>query len=317
MRPILSSRLFKNPTYALLRSMKKPPRPIASSPLTQVSPHVYWLPPDPRTDRPSLGAVVGSKGTLLLDAGNSPAHITIMLDALAALHAPAPRYCVLTHWHWDHVFGAQALAIPLIAQRSTARELRKQASYDWSDEALDARVQNGLEIEFCAGMIKAEWPDRSDLRIVIPDILFDDGVTFDLGDARVDVAHVGGDHAADSSIVYIQDDRVLFLGDALYDAIYAPERYYTTEKLFPLLDRVLAYNAEWFIQGHHETVEKRLDLESWIDDVRHIGALVNRFRGNRASVVGELKIGQRRLSDKSNFEYIDTFIAGLGQTART
>jgi hypothetical protein len=35
--------------------------------LNQISPRVHWLSPDSATDRPVLGAVVGSRATLLVD----------------------------------------------------------------------------------------------------------------------------------------------------------------------------------------------------------------------------------------------------------
>jgi predicted amidohydrolase len=46
--------------------------------------HVYYLSPDSTTDRPVLGAIVGTTGTLVVDAGNSPAHAQVLLDCLYA-----------------------------------------------------------------------------------------------------------------------------------------------------------------------------------------------------------------------------------------
>ena len=36
--------------------------------LRQVTDRVYWSVPDPRTDRPVMGAVSGERGTLIVDA---------------------------------------------------------------------------------------------------------------------------------------------------------------------------------------------------------------------------------------------------------
>jgi glyoxylase-like metal-dependent hydrolase (beta-lactamase superfamily II) len=83
--------------------------------LNQISQHVYWLPPDATTDRPTLGAVVGERATLIVDAGNSPAHAELFLNELANAGAPAPAYLVLTHSHWDHVFGVSAYDLPVFA----------------------------------------------------------------------------------------------------------------------------------------------------------------------------------------------------------
>ena len=58
----------------------------------QITPHVYWLSPDSTTDRPILGAIVGSRGTLLVDVGNSPAHVQIVLGELAKRQLPAPTF---------------------------------------------------------------------------------------------------------------------------------------------------------------------------------------------------------------------------------
>ena len=42
--------------------------------LQQLSERFFYLPPYQPTDRPILGAVVGDKHTLLIDAGNSSNH---------------------------------------------------------------------------------------------------------------------------------------------------------------------------------------------------------------------------------------------------
>jgi hypothetical protein len=48
------------------------------------------------------------------------------------------------------------------------------ADLDWSDTALDQRVAVGKEIEFCRDMIKAEWPNRSNLKLRDSDLTFTD-----------------------------------------------------------------------------------------------------------------------------------------------
>ena len=93
------------------------PRPIAMKALNRISEHIYALPPDPATDRPVLGAVVGRRATLMVEAGNSPAHAQLLLAGLAQVTSVPLRYVVLTHWHWDHVFGASAFAEPVFAHR--------------------------------------------------------------------------------------------------------------------------------------------------------------------------------------------------------
>ena len=183
-----------------------------------------------RAQRPSVRSPPsrGRDATILLDVGASVAHTGGFLRELEALGLPPLRLAVLTHWHWDHSFGGAALAAPIAAHRMTAAELAREAALDWSDAALDARVQSGAELAFCAEMIRVELPDRSDLRIVEPVVVFgDEGLELQLGGVTCTVRHVGGDHAADSCVIHVVEDGLLFLGDCLYERLHAPEPHYT------------------------------------------------------------------------------------------
>ena len=95
--------------------------------LNRISEHVYWLSPDGATDRPTLGAIVGKRATLIVDAGNSAAHAKLFLGELAKLETAKPKYVMLTHWHWDHVFGASAFEVPIFACHETQRVIEEMA----------------------------------------------------------------------------------------------------------------------------------------------------------------------------------------------
>ena len=81
--------------------------------MEKISDHVWWMPPA-KPDRPALGAVVGERWTLMLDAGSSRAHTRAFLDGLPT----RPSAVVYTHSHWDHgvqgmkVGGRRKLTIP-------------------------------------------------------------------------------------------------------------------------------------------------------------------------------------------------------------
>jgi glyoxylase-like metal-dependent hydrolase (beta-lactamase superfamily II) len=222
--------------------------------LERASEHVWWFTPDGRTDRPALAVVAGATSTALLEVGASVTHTASFLAALEPLGLPPLRAAVLTHWHWDHAFGGAALDVPIIAHRSTAKELAHQASLDWSDAALDARVEAGEEIAFCRDMIRIEIPDRTALQIVLPQIVFDDHLELDLGGVRVQVDHVGGDHAADSCVFWVVEDDLIVLGDCLYQRLYAPEPFLTVASVRALNRRIGAYGARLAIEGHDDTL---------------------------------------------------------------
>ncbi|MEO9175960.1 MAG: MBL fold metallo-hydrolase, partial [Gaiellales bacterium] len=248
--------------------------------LERASEHVWRFTPDERTDRPALAAVAGDDSTVLLDVGASVAHTASFLEALAPIGLPPLRLAVLTHWHWDHAFGGAALDVPIAAHRITADELAREAAYDWSDAALARRVETGAELAFCAEMIALELPDRSDLRIVEPQIVFDDeGLELRLGGVTCEVRLVGGDHAADSCVIHVLEDGLVFLGDCLSHRLHAPVPHRTVSRTRESVELVGAYRAEVAILGHHPplldraglTVELGL-LTSALERVEQLGA---------------------------------------------
>jgi glyoxylase-like metal-dependent hydrolase (beta-lactamase superfamily II) len=236
--------------------------------MQRISEHVYWLPPGP-PDRPSLCAVAGARRTLMLDAGSSAEHARLFLEGLAAEQVAPPSLLVLTHSHWDHVFGGAALDLPVIAHELTAQALQELAATDWSDEALDRRVSAGEVSAEHAANVKAELPSPREVRVAHADITFEHGLDFDLGGVTVRVEHVGGDHAADSCVMYVEPDRILFLGDSVYEA---PAGGYTSAQITRLGEQVLAFGAERFVEGHSETVLSRVEIEELLAEASRTAA---------------------------------------------
>ena len=233
-------------------------------PAQHITEHVYWLPPGP-PDRPSLCAVVGERGTIWLDAGSSAAHAREFLRLLAGDGVAAPSHVVLTHSHWDHVFGTDELGAHVIAQERTAAYLERLAATDWSDEALDRRVASGEASPQHAENVKAELPSPRDVRVAQAEIVFRDGLDLQLGGVRAQVRHVGGDHADDSTVVFVDPDGLLFLGDCLYEA---PSGGYTNERVGPLVEAVRGFGAHLFVEGHGETVRSAAGLDEAIAEAR-------------------------------------------------
>lgn len=277
----------------------------------QTSEHVYWLAPNPATDRPTLGVVTGSRGTLIVDAGNSPAHARHVLDEMKHRGIPAPTFVMLTHWHWDHVFGASEFHAPILANTGTARAVNEMASWDWSDAALDERVARGIELPFCRDNIVKELPDRGELVLRPPDLAFSGDAEVELGGVTAELLHVGGDHAADSTVVYVPRDKIVFLGDCLYPDIYHSPNRYTRGKLYPLIERLLALDADIYFEGHNPKPTTRVELIEFTTLLRAIGDAVESPAQDRAATFAELKKrADLKLLDE-DIEYVDAFAEGL------
>ena len=96
---------------------------------------IYALSGDMRRVRPWLGVVVTNEGTVLIDSGNGPIQIALLKEALATLDAPPVTHILLTHHHWDHVFGSCYLpGATVIAPAETPYLLHVMATEPFSAE---------------------------------------------------------------------------------------------------------------------------------------------------------------------------------------
>ena len=262
-----------------------------------------------------LGVVCGTRATLLVDAGNSPAHANLLLDEIARLRLPSPTYLVLTHWHWDHIFGAHTLNLPTIASLGTRRIVTHMAQLDWSDRALDRRVAEGSEIDFCRTNIKAEMPDRSQLVIKPPEIGFEGQIELDLGGVTCRIEHVGGDHSADSSVVHVIEDRVVFLGDCLGEDLYSGPRSYTPQKFLPLIERIFNFEADFYLEGHAPQPASRRVLADDLAIYQLIGREVERSGADRPGLLSALQTRLGRSVNHEELEIVEAYLAGLNKLA--
>ena len=213
---------------------------------------VWYSDPVAAGDRPVLGIAAGERASLLIDGGNSPAHVGELLSAAESLPVPPLSVVALTHWHWDHCFGAVSTGLPVVACQATARKLRWMRGLSWTDAAIAERVAEGTEMEFCRENIAIEWPgDDRRIQVPPPSRVYAGALTLDLGGLTARLLPVESDHAPDCRIVHLVEERVVFLGDCLYLNMDREPWYRTTLATRKLLERLLALDADWYVPAHH------------------------------------------------------------------
>lgn len=187
----------------------------------QVSEHIFIYPYDGYTDRPNIGLIVGSKYSILYDAGNSESHVRAMQCSIKKQGLPMPDFCCLSHSHWDHTYGAHAWKVPVIAGRETNEQLEVMQRWRWDEQSMKQRVICGEEINFCYEMICREYPDRSQIKVTTADIVFEGRMAVDLGGGVVvELIHCKGPHSSDSVLLHVPSDQFLFLGDSNCKDLY-------------------------------------------------------------------------------------------------
>ena len=250
--------------------------------MKQLTPHTYVIPCNHATDRPAIGIVVGSHSVLVVDAGNSPAHAGEIRAAMRSITSLPIRYLCITHWHWDHTFGMSAFTgVISVAHPETNQKLWHMMPYKWDDASLDARVQSGEEIPFCADNIKKEYPDRDQITIVTADITTKD-LTFDLGGVTARFFAVGGEHSADSCCVYVQEDQVLFLGDSLcHNMFTGPWSYYLPE-FERRLSKISGFACKWFVNSHWDP-QNEAEFAAYCKNMRSVGSAMGDLQDEAAA----------------------------------
>ncbi len=206
--------------------------------------------------------------------------IVVMEDAVAAVDAQYPvsgadfrrsipsvtrkpvTHLLLTHYHGDHVFGAQAFEdCEIVAHRLLKAGMEENLRTTWAPGSLERMLED----------VRRDRPERAwlyeGLRIVLPTVTFDDRFTLD----GVEMIHMGG-HTAGSSVVHIPDDGVLFAGDLVFaetfpwagDPTADPDAWIEAFKV------ILAMDVETIVPGHGPLCDKK-EVETqlrWFEEVR-------------------------------------------------
>lgn len=217
--------------------------------LEQLTEHVYYLPHDAATDRPVLGYVRGQHYAVAIDAGNSQKHVLKFYDALAGVGFALPAVTAITHWHWDHTFGMHAVEGKTVVCGKTQQKLREVAQWAWSEEAMAQRLQTGQEIEFCDTNIRLEYPDRTEVKVVPGDVVFEGRLTLELGGVQCILLEVPSPHTQDCTLVLVPQDKVLFVADAdcedfYHGAVWQPDR------LAAYLAAIRGLDFAYYVLGH-------------------------------------------------------------------
>lgn len=222
---------------------------------TKITEHIYYSDFDTRVDRPVLGLVLGNNFSVMIDAGNSVNHVEDYNCFLKEKGFEKPKYCIITHWHWDHTFGMHALEMDTIACNKTNEELRRLSSWSWDDAAMKQRLITGEEIEFADEHIRAEYNNTEVIRVVPATITFDKMLIIDCGNVTCECLHLASAHSDDSVIIYIPEEKVIFIGDIYNDDFYNNHHrdLKKTERLYHELSEI---DFDIAIPGHSEPISK-------------------------------------------------------------
>ena len=183
----------------------------------------------------TAGIILTSEGTIVIDTLPFPQETRAMLAFIAERSKGPVRYLINTHYHSDHTNGNYLFPeAEIIAHR-----LCRETLIRWGQQSLEAA--------------KRDTPGLGEVRVQLPNIVFEHDTYIHLGDRSLLLAPLPG-HTSDSIGILIEGDKILFAGDAMLPVPYIVwgDAGHTAHSL----RTIRALKPESVIQGHGDLLLK-------------------------------------------------------------
>lgn len=215
--------------------------------------------------------VVNASDVLVVDALTSPAAAWAFQRELRTITSKPIRYLVLTHFHYDHSYGAQAFppGVELITSEFTRAMMADGKNLSHPTAAGNRTFANAQVGNMTRALDTASTPavrrplakNRSlwqeylksiaTVKPVVPNLTVTERMTLNRGGRDIVIFHPGPAHTAGDLVVWLPKERILATGDLLQ-----PGLPYMADGFFPgwpnVLDSLQAMNPAVVLPGHGE-----------------------------------------------------------------
>jgi cyclase len=246
----------------------------------RVSENVYWFQSEIYA-QVTAGVVVGPQWAVVIDTLALPEETLAMRDFIEDVLSVPVRYVINTHHHADHSWGNCFFPGATIIGHTLCR----QAMLERGQAALEsARKQNAAFRQ---------------IKIVPPHLTFDQGtLSLRVGKKNLTLLLTPG-HSRDGISVLVEEDRVLFAGDAFLPLPYLVDG--NLEDQIASIKKIGKMGLENIIQGHGDII-----LRGEIDEA---------VKENLAYLSAIRKAVRTALRRKSPLDYLaDVSIESVGKS---
>jgi glyoxylase-like metal-dependent hydrolase (beta-lactamase superfamily II) len=226
-----------------------PPAPplVRENATVKLTDHVWAIPDFNVGGVPNVGIIVGTKATLVVDTGMGPRNGETIVREMKKVSKTPDIYLVTTHYHPEHSLGAGAFKgaklVMTRIQQQDMTELGKQIQDTFaSRSALNAELLNGVP-----------YPKA--------DILFDREHRLDLGGVHARLMWRGpaAMHTRGDTMIWIEEDRVLFTGDVVMSQRFlAAQNNSSITTWLSTLDELAALKPARVVPSHGSIGDEKL-----------------------------------------------------------
>lgn len=152
----------------------------------------------------NAGVVITDAGVVVIDALGSPSLAQLLMQQIRKLTDKPVVKLIVTHYHADHILGLQYfkdLGAEVIAPSGAEKYLQSPAA----QERLEER-RFSLE----------PWVN-DDTHLVWPDRYVDSALELEVGGVKFRMTVIGDAHSDADMTVYVENDRVLYSGDVIFE----------------------------------------------------------------------------------------------------
>ncbi len=199
----------------------------------RVSENVYWFQSEIYA-QVTAGAVTGTQWAVVIDTLALPDETLQMRQYIEETLGMPVRYVINTHYHADHTWGNCFFPGATVLSHSLCRKAMQEKGIP----ALENTKQNN--------------PAFSKSKIVLPQLTFSQGtVTLRVGKKNLILMTTPG-HSIDGISVLIEEDRVLFAGDAFMPLPYIVDGDIDT--MSNVIKQIGKMGLENIVQGHGDII---------------------------------------------------------------
>ena len=218
----------------------------------RISDNVYWLQSELYA-QVTAGVIVGSQWAIVVDTLALPEETLAMREFIDNELKVPVRYLIDTHSHADHAWGNCFFPEATIISHTKCAELLATSGA----AALEAT--------------KKENPAFEKSHIVLPHLTFDDGeLTLKIGKKNLIIMLTPG-HTADGISVFVEEDRILFAGDAFMPIPSLYEgNFVDTLKTY---SKINALGLENIVQGHGDIILRGEIEEAMRENINYLNKL--------------------------------------------
>lgn len=209
----------------------------------QISDHVYYvqgmagIATDNKGFVSNAGFVVTDEGVVVFDALGTPSLAHKLLGKIREVTDKPVVRVIVSHYHADHIYGLQVFK-EVGAEIYAAEDAIKYIESDYAQQRIQERRKS-----------LAPWVNES-THIVYPDHYLNKDMKFSLGGIDFVISMVGAAHSDGDITLYVEQDRVLFPGDIIFEGRLAFLGDANTKNWLETLNRIDVAEPVALIPGH-------------------------------------------------------------------